>query len=251
MTHTDTSTEAVTPVAKEISGLASREAVSMVQGWEDAFELYHKAADQLLALAAERDTLAKQVEDMGESYSKFADDYLKCAERYQETVTLYSGAVEELAKVRQDRDALAAQLAEARNAALEEVAIKADEKVKAYIEEHGIYDTATGEMDYPGNGDEWVSEWEEWAEEILALKSTPAPRAVSVQESATGLLDACPNPIFDNLKPVLMGEFHQTYPFFDEDGDEVTAKVNISWTVTKDIIRAALRALAQKDKGDE
>lgn len=215
MTHTDTSTEAVTPVAKEISGLASREAVSMVQGWEDAFELYHKAADQLLALASERDTLAKQVEDMGESYSKFADDYLKCAEKYQETVTLYSGAVEELSKLR-------AQLAEARNAALEEAAYQA--KNACIVPPDGGSPTT-----------EEIAVCDEAAARIRALKSKPASRAVSVQEAAKLLLNV-PRSLEGPL--AIAGLTAGVYLEDVECGGEITTE----------IIESFLRALAQDAK---
>ncbi|ABF63511.1 Chaperone clpB [Ruegeria sp. TM1040] len=87
----DTSTEAVERVAKEISGLASREAVSMIQGWEDAFELYLKAADQLSALAAERDTLANQVEDCARECAKLAEEIQRLQAQLAETrASLYA-----------------------------------------------------------------------------------------------------------------------------------------------------------------
>ncbi len=78
-----------------------------------------------------------------------------------------------------------------------------------------------------------------------ALAAMP-PREVSVAEAARVLLDATPNPIFGNLKPVLMDEFSETHPFINDDGDEDTLDVTISWWATKDIIEAALRALAAK-----
>lgn len=84
-------------------------------------------------------------------------------------------------------------------------------------------------------------EWRELAERAEGQRCD----AMTPQQAAKVLLDACPNPIFDTLKPKLMGEFSQPYPFFDEDGEEVTANVNISWTVTKDIIAAALRAISE------
>lgn len=93
-----------------------------------------------------------------------------------------------------------------------------------------------------GFKENYVSNWNRRAPDTAA--EARGRESVTVPNAAKVLLDACPNPIFDDLKPVMMGEFHQTYPFFDENGEEVTAKVNVSWTVTKDIIKSALRALA-------
>jgi len=75
--------------------------------------------------------------------------------------------------------------------------------------------------------------------------ATPAP-SDKIADAARALLDATPNPVFDMLKPVLIGEFSQSVKGSDEDGNEVTHKMAISWTVTKEIIAAALRALAGK-----
>lgn len=73
---------------------------------------------------------------------------------------------------------------------------------------------------------------------------------VTPQEAARVLLDACPNPLFDTLKPKLMGEFSQQYPVFDEDGEEFMARVNISWTVIKEVIHTTLRAIAGEARHD-
>tara|TARA_R110000850_G_scaffold152818_1_gene276075 strand:- start:6955 stop:7551 length:597 start_codon:yes stop_codon:yes gene_type:complete len=78
-----------------------------------------------------------------------------------------------------------------------------------------------------------------------ALSAMP-PQEVSVQEAARVLLDNCPNPIFDNLKYALIGEFKQSVPSVDEDGEEVWHDRVIEWTTTKLIIKAALRALSEK-----
>ncbi|MGV8987778.1 MAG: hypothetical protein ACOH2H_16010 [Cypionkella sp.] len=62
--------------------------------------------------------------------------------------------------------------------------------------------------------------------------------------AAQSLLDACPNPIFDILKPVLIGEFKQTIEDRNEDGEECRRDIRIEWSVTKEIILAALTELA-------
>ena len=59
---------------------------------------------------------------------------------------------------------------------LEAAAGHIEKKIAAYIDEHGSYDSTTGHMEYPGDGEEWVGGMEELAEEIRALKSEPAPR---------------------------------------------------------------------------
>lgn len=84
--------------------------------------------------------------------------------------------------------------------------------------------------------------------EIYALLDADAPEpAVTVERAARVLLGSVPNPIFDRLKYDLMGEFSQTQPFVNEDGNEDTMEVTVEWTVTKDIITAALRALIAKE----
>ena len=76
---------------------------------------------------------------------------------------------------------------------------------------------------------------------VAAWNSRATP---TVQEAAKVLLAGVPNPIFDDLKPVLMGEFKQDFTSVDEDGDEIERSLSISWDVTKQIIHAALRAIA-------
>ena len=73
------------------------------------------------------------------------------------------------------------------------------------------------------------------------LIATPAPDAV--QEAARVLLAACPNPLFDRLKPIIMGEVTESIGYTDEDGDERSYKRPVSWTAMKEIIGLALRAI--------
>lgn len=80
--------------------------------------------------------------------------------------------------------------------------------------------------------------------EARILAAVEAVDLRSVREAAKVLLAGVPNPIFDDLKPVLMGEFKQDFTSVDEDGDEIERSLSISWDVTKQIIRAALRAIA-------
>ena len=80
---------------------------------------------------------------------------------------------------------------------------------------------------------------------ISAMPDTTAQAdTVTPQQAAKVLLEIMPNPLFDNLKYPLMGEFSQTTLFANDDGDEDSMEVTIDWTVTKDIIAAALRAIA-------
>jgi len=91
------------------------------------------------------------------------------------------------------------------------------------------------------------AEKEETRREARAAIAAMEP---SVAQAAKVLLDACPNPIFDDLKYPLMGEFSQTQPFVDENGDEDSMKVTIEWTVIKEIIEATLRALSKETDDD-
>lgn len=78
-----------------------------------------------------------------------------------------------------------------------------------------------------------------------ALRATPSSAGmVSVEAAARVIVDACPNPIFDQLKPVLMGEVTERVGYTDEDGNEDYYDRPVSWDAMKTIISAALRALA-------
>jgi len=79
-----------------------------------------------------------------------------------------------------------------------------------------------------------------------ALSAIPQ-QEVSVKDAAKVLLAACPNPIFDNLKYHLLGEFKETITEIDEDGEEQHRDVTIEWNTTKDIISAALSALSNAE----
>ena len=64
----------------------------------------------------------------------------------------------------------------ARAEAALDIALKAAAKIlrqriENYIEDHGIFDMETGATEFPGNGEDFVSDWEEIEEEILALTS--------------------------------------------------------------------------------
>lgn len=72
------------------------------------------------------------------------------------------------------------------------------------------------------------------------------PPAPPVQEAAQVLASKTPNPVFDILKPILMGEHSVQIPEFDEHGDEHTRSINVPWVVQKEIIAGALRALAEQ-----
>lgn len=85
--------------------------------------------------------------------------------------------------------------------------------------------------------------------DYLAEELDAPAREVTVREAAQVLLSACPNPIFDDLKPVLIGEFSERIEVKNEDGDDESVDIPVSWTVTKEIIFAALRALSQGGEG--
>lgn len=82
-----------------------------------------------------------------------------------------------------------------------------------------------------------------WRVEPLYASPSSAG-TVSVEAAARVLLEACPNPIFDVLKPALMGEIRETVWQMDEYGDEVSVDRQVPWDTMKTVIRAALRALA-------
>jgi len=48
-------------------------------------------------------------------------------------------------------------------------------KAREYHSEFGSRDPETGVTEYPGNGDEWMQDWEETAEAIRALPLPPPP----------------------------------------------------------------------------
>ncbi|WP_104019083.1 hypothetical protein [Roseovarius nitratireducens] len=73
-----------------------------------------------------------------------------------------------------------------------------------------------------------------------ALTSAP----VTVGEAARVLLDHTPNPVFDRLKPVMMGEHYVSLPYYDAQARERFENIAVPWTVQKDIVRAAFHALA-------
>ena len=88
--------------------------------------------------------------------------------------------------------------------------------------------------------------WAQSRHEKQVLECLAALEPVTVQEAARVLLAQTPNPVFDVLKPALIGEFSFQDPCYDEDGEEVIRKVIVPWDTTKKIISAALRALAEK-----
>lgn len=51
-----------------------------------------------------------------------------------------------------------------------------------YHAEHGMYDPTTGVTEYPGNGDEWMEEWAEIAEQLRAV---PLPAICAADEMAS------------------------------------------------------------------
>ncbi|WHZ33442.1 hypothetical protein [Sagittula sp. MA-2] len=78
-----------------------------------------------------------------------------------------------------------------------------------------------------------------------AADDTPA--RPSVAEAAKALLANCPNPIFDDLKPEMIGEIRVPITSVDEDGDEVSESIMLPWYTMKEVIHLALRTLAGED----
>ena len=73
--------------------------------------------------------------------------------------------------------------------------------------------------------------------------------AEAMREAAQVLLDACPNPIFDQLKPALMGEVTERVGYTDEYGNEAYYDRPVSWNAMKEIIRATLAIMTGAAKG--
>ena len=79
---------------------------------------------------------------------------------------------------------------------------------------------------------------------VAAMNAYAQPAPVTVEEAARVLLAACPNPLFDQLKPVMMGEIVERFTGQNEDGEEESYTRSVSWDAIKQVIRFALRALA-------
>lgn len=91
--------------------------------------------------------------------------------------------------------------------------------------------------------------WQSITDRVKSLRSRPSPApGEAVREAAKVLASHTPNPVFDILKPALMGEYAVRLPDFAEDGNEYTRSVNIPWTLQKDMIRAAIAALASESQ---
>lgn len=60
-----------------------------------------------------------------------------------------------------------------REQGLEEASKFIDQRIAEYVQEHGMTDPSTGTVEFPGWGDEYVSELEELAEGVRALSSLP------------------------------------------------------------------------------
>ncbi|MBF8177213.1 hypothetical protein [Herminiimonas contaminans] len=109
--------------------------------------------------------------------SVYVDGYtLSCWEAWQARALLAS------------QPSAQADVAAVRDAALEEGIEKAakliEQKVQDYVDDHGIYDRDTGAVEFPGDGEIYVGEMTELAEDIRALKSaapTAQPQADGVK----------------------------------------------------------------------
>lgn len=110
--------------------------------------------------------------------SVYVDGYtLSCWEAWQARALLAS------------QPSAQADVAAVRDAALEEGIEKAakliEQKVQDYVDDHGIYDRDTGAVEFPGDGEIYVGEMTELAEDIRALKSaapTAQPQADGVDK---------------------------------------------------------------------
>ncbi len=66
------------------------------------------------------------------------------------------------------------------------------------------------------------------------------------RDAVEAFLMSLPNPVFDILKPELIGDYHVDVLTYNEDEDDVTQKVPIEWTTIQQILRDAFQYLAPK-----
>lgn len=99
---------------------------------------------------------------------------------------------------------------------------------------------ASSKVDF-GFKENFISNWNRRVQ-------TLAPDA-GIAAAAQVLLDACPNPIFDQLKPALMGEVTERVGYTDEYGNEAYYDRPVSWDAMKEIIRATLAIMTGAAKG--
>ena len=81
---------------------------------------------------------------------------------------------------------------------------------------------------------------------LLSALSTLSP----ITAAAQVLQVNTPNPVFDLLKPVLMGEVSEAVTYLDADGNEYSDRRMVSWDAMKDVLRLAFRAIAEQEKAD-
>lgn len=103
---------------------------------------------------------------------------------------------------------------------------------------------ATIEESGGGTCDLQFTEYAPTIRALLAERDALQSQLNSPAHAAKMLLDNCPNPIFDELKYQMMGEFNWSREISDENGDEVTEVLTVPWITCKDIITSALRAIA-------
>ncbi|MFG1260087.1 hypothetical protein V5F79_22425 [Xanthobacter flavus] len=106
-------------------------------------------------------------------------------------------------------------------------------RLDGYVEKHGNYDYSTGQMEFPGTGEEYVGELDEIIEGISALSPSPAS-----PEKGTERLREALEKIAKNEQIV-----------FDEDlGCDV--EVSMDAEEMADIARAALASLPAEPEGE-
>lgn len=117
-------------------------------------------------------------------------------------------------------------------------------------EARAIADRISGPIGQPSRCPDAVQVLED-AETIIRA-ATRALSTLSPITAAARLLQVnTPNPAFDLLKPVLMGEVSEAVTYLDADGNEYSDRRMVSWDAMKDVLRLAFHALAEQEKADD
>lgn len=83
-----------------------------------------------------------------------------------------------------------AREAAAAEAMREQAAQVLRKKASTYHAEHGSYDSSTGVTEYPGDGSDWMMDWEETADDIDALPAPDALARALAEAKREGMMEA-------------------------------------------------------------
>lgn len=222
---TDISREAVEALAKKFASQLGDD----IQEIYDHEALFRIGRATLLALRAEVDALQDRAYRLG--YAICGGEDAAGLVDSIETEWFESTIAKERAYARDGREALEAKLAE-------RVTVKPLVEAMEDLlgETRGVLpESADAFYDYKRG---------EFTEARILSALTTAP--ITPAQAAKVLLEAIPSPLFGELKQTLIGEFHVDYVSLDEAGNEVNCVIGIPWTEVKEIIRAALRAIAER-----